>query len=460
MELSRKKVLVIGAARSGVAAARILRAVGAETCLYDKKTAAELEPEVAELQDAGISLCLGREPNLEEWLPELAVISPGVPLSVPLVNALRRQGVEIIGELELAWQLKAPALEIMAVTGTNGKTTVTMLLEHILCHSGRHARAAGNVGAALCGVLSGMQQGIAVVEVSSFQLETIRHFHPHICGILNITEDHLDRHGDMDNYAAIKARVMENQAAGDYAVLNYKDHYLRAMAPKTKAQVIWFSVHQQLPQGVFIRQEEIVMCHGNRCEVIIPQSELKLRGEHNLENVLCAVGMAWAQGVEPAQLRQALATFKGVRHRLEEIADYQNVLFVNDSKGTNPDSTDKALRAFERPIVLIAGGRAKGGDYSSLARLIAERVHALILVGEAREAIREKVCDAGLENIYMADDYEEVMDIAWRVARPGDVVLLSPACASWDMFASYEVRGDLFCRLVKEKIEVGVPING
>ena len=443
---------MIGAARSGLAAVRILQSHGAVAVLYDQKERWQLGPEVEELATAGLRLYLGQEPDLALLQPDLAVISPGIRLNIPLVQRLREQGVKIIGEMELAWQLKTPGLQIMALTGTNGKTTTTYLLEHILRSAGCHAHSAGNVGTALCEVLAHMEQGIAVVEVSSFQLETIEKFRPHIGGILNITGDHLDRHGSMENYCAAKARIMENQTYEDFVVLNWDDRYLRSIAAMAHARVIWFSIVSELKQGVYIEQDDIVInADGDKIRVVA-LDQLKLRGAHNWENVLCAVGMAWAAGIAVEHIRSALTTFQGVRHRLEEVAEDHGVLFVNDSKGTNPDSTDKALRSFDRPIVLIAGGRAKGGDYAPLARLIAERVRVLILVGEARDLIKEEVLKAGFVNILVAEDFRSVVDLAWDLAKPGDVVLLSPACTSWDMFKDYEERGDLFCSLVRDKL--------
>ncbi|NMC27012.1 MAG: UDP-N-acetylmuramoyl-L-alanine--D-glutamate ligase, partial [Syntrophomonadaceae bacterium] len=314
--------------------------------------------------------------------------------------------------------------------------------------------AGGNIGVALCDLVESMAAGVMVVEVSSFQLETTQEFHPRISAILNITPDHLDRHKTMEEYARIKARIFARQTQEDYLVLNYEDARVRAFASQAPATVAFFSCERKLHPGIFIDNGQIVIDWQGEQRVVASLSGLRLRGKHNLENILCAVGVAWMAGVRSSDIQRSLDSFAGVRHRLEEVAQLDGVVYINDSKGTNPDSTVKALEAFEQPIVLIAGGRAKGGSYAEVGQKIVERVKELVLVGEARSTIREAVLARGMksDHIHEAPDFRAAVYQASNLAKPGDVVLLSPACASWDMFPSYEHRGDLFCQIVAEII--------
>lgn len=444
--------MVIGLARSGMAALRILHRNGAILSAYDDKGPDQLAAEFTELGTMNVQLVNGRETDLSQFNLDMIVVSPGVPLDIPILQQAIQLHIPIIGELELAYQFKSPQVEMFAITGTNGKTTTTALLHHILLTGHQNARIGGNIGVALCGLVEDMPAGIIVVEVSSFQLETTREFHPHIGGVLNITPDHLDRHKTMEEYARIKAQIYAHQTADDYLILNYEDPIVSKYGSLSHSQVVYFSTERILPAGFFVNHDTIwAAWEGNEVPIAGLQ-DIKLRGKHNLENILCAVAMAWMAGVDQAAIAGGLKTFQGVRHRLEEVAEENGVLYVNDSKGTNPDSTIKALEAFDQPIVLIAGGRAKGGSYDALAKLISARVKELVLVGEARELIKRAVMECGFKNIHEVEDFESAVKVAAELARPGDVVLLSPACASWDMFPSYEHRGDLFCEQVKKII--------
>jgi UDP-N-acetylmuramoylalanine--D-glutamate ligase len=453
LDFTDKKILVLGLGRSGLAALNSLRQRGARLSAYDAKTEAELGACIADLQAQGIHVFSGKYPPLSQDL-DFLVVSPGVPLEIEPVQNARRLGIEIISELELAWRLKNPQLQMLAITGTNGKTTTTTLLEQILLADGRKAAVGGNIGIALCSQVEQMQEGYIAVEASSFQLETVNTFRPHIAGILNITPDHLDRHKTMAGYIAAKAQIFACQTADDYLVINYEDELLRQMAAQAASRVVYFSVQRPLDEGLYVDNEAWLRIKWQgECRALLPIAQLRLRGQHNLENVLCAAAMAYLEGIHPEVIAAVLRNFAGVRHRLEEVANYNDILYINDSKGTNPDSTIKALNAFDRPIILIAGGRPKGGSYQQVAEEINGKVRELVLLGEAREMIKSAVMECGFKNIHEVGDFSAAVHKAHQLARPGDVVLLSPACASWDMFPSYEHRGDQFCQIVNDLIQ-------
>lgn len=447
MDFAGKRILVVGLARSGMAAIKALHKRGAILTAYDAKTVSALKNEIELLQELGVVIFAAAYPPISKTL-DMLVVSPGVPLDIELVQTAYREGIEVISELELAYLLKSPRLEFLAVTGTNGKTTTTTLLEQILRADGRKAVAGGNIGIALCTQVEEMNEGYISVEASSFQLESSHRFKPHVAGILNITPDHLDRHKTMEGYIKAKSKIFAFQDNTDFLILNYEDQELRELASKAASRVVFFSTERELPEGFYISEQSIqINWEGNR-QQLLPLKDIRLRGKHNLENILCVVAMAWVEGVNEQSITSVLRSFGGVRHRLEEVAKHNNILYVNDSKGTNPDSTIKALEAFDHPIVLIAGGRPKGGSYAALAQVISQRVKELVLLGEAKDLIKASVMEFGYKNIHEVEDFPAAVFKAQALAEPGDVVLLSPACASWDMFPSYEHRGDLFCELV------------
>ena len=445
MDLKGKKVLVVGMARSGLAATRLLKRQGARVLIYDRKGPREVESEIKSLPP-DVEIVLGDHHRLMTGVFDLVVTSPGVPLSNPLLANCINSGIPLISEIELAYHSKSPDLHFLAITGTNGKTTTTALVADILHQGGIPSAAAGNIGLPLAQVVEKMDRGMAAVECSSFQLETIKDFHPVCSGVLNVTPDHLDRHHTMENYAAIKSRIFLNQNSHEYTILNHEDPWIRGFRPECKVR--YFSTDCTLQRGVWIEEGEIVVSLEGERETICNLADVKLRGRHNLENILCAVGITRALGILPEAIKQSLVTFEGVRHRLQEVRTVNGVLYVNDSKGTNPDSTIKALEAFTDPIILIAGGRNKGSDFHELARLITQKVKALVLLGESRSIIRQTVLDKGFKDIVEVESIEEAVAVAHSLAQPGEVVLLSPACASWDMFKDYEERGDLFCSAV------------
>ena len=449
MEFRGKRILVVGIARSGIAAVKSLTAREAVLFACDRKTSDELGDILLEMEALGVDVYAGSYPQVSKDRFDLLIASPGVPLDIePFIQA-NNAGVPVIGELELAYLLKPDVVDLYAISGTNGKTTTVSLLQAILAADGRRALAGGNIGIPLTTLVDSMTGGVIVVEASSFQLETTYHFRPHISALINITPDHLDRHKSMEGYIKAKARIFACQNRDDYTVLNYEDMHIRKMAQECPARVIYFSSRQVLPEGAFIKDDLIYFVMDNKVLPICPVHEVSLRGQHNLENILCATAVAAIAGVKVETIRDILKTFTGVRHRIEEVGLVDGVLYVNDSKATNPESAIKALESFNEPIVLIAGGRSKGSSFEEFAGIIKDKVKDLVLLGEAREEIRRVVMDAGFQNIHEVNDFNTAVATARELAVAGDVVLLSPACASWDMFKSYEQRGDLFCELVR-----------
>ncbi len=436
-----RRVSVVGLARSGVAACRVLRQLGAEVVASDAKPRAALSREALALEAEGVRLSAGGHPAEAFEGAELVVLSPGVPSDLPIVRQLRGAGATVIGELELAWRVMEA--QVIAITGTNGKTTTAALTGALLREQSRSVLVAGNIGTPLAAhALTFPPDGIVVVEVSSFQLETIELFHPRVAAVLNLTPDHLDRHQTFEGYVEAKARIFANQTEADCAVLNADDPATAALRRRTRAQVVWFSRLRPLEHGVFCRDGWIVARLNNHVEQICPVGEILLRGAHNLENVLAATACALWTGIAPEPLRRAIALFRGVEHRIEWVRDLQGVAYYNDSKGTNVASTIRALESFSEPIILIAGGRGKGQDFGPLAAAARGRVRRAILIGEDRVRIQQ--CLGGEIPTAFAASLEEAVRMAREAARPGDVVLLSPAGASFDMFENFEHRGAAF----------------
>jgi UDP-N-acetylmuramoylalanine--D-glutamate ligase len=446
--LAGRRVTVFGLAKSGVAAARLLRAAGADVVGTDAKPVAVLGREVAALAEVGVRLVTGPGDAKEAFAgAELVVVSPGVPLDAPPLAAVRARQVPIIGELELGW--RATEADTIAITGTNGKTTTTALTGSILAQQPRPVLVAGNIGTPLAAhALAFPPDGLVVCEVSSFQLETTELFQPRVAVVLNLTPDHLDRHRTLEAYGEAKARIFVNQTAADCAVLNADDEATRAMAPRSAAPVVWFSRRRELSHGVFVRDGRIAAKLNGHVEEICPLSEIFLRGQHNVENVLAATACALWTGVSPAAIRAAIGRFRGVAHRIEWVRDLAGVKYYNDSKGTNVDSTLRALESFAEPIVLIAGGKGKGQDFTPLATASRGRVAHVVLIGEDAARIGAALTDAGVAVTY-SRSLQDAVDRARAVATPGSIVLLSPACASFDMFDNFEHRGDVFKKIVE-----------
>jgi UDP-N-acetylmuramoylalanine--D-glutamate ligase len=444
--LAGRPVAVVGLARSGVAAARLLHACGARVSASDAKPLEQLSDDARGLAQLGVRLFAGDPAGAGVAGAELVVVSPGVPLDSPQLSVARRGGAAIIGEIELGW--RALEADTIAITGTNGKTTTTALTGALL--RDYHAvLVAGNIGTPLAAhALDFPADGTIVCEVSSFQLETIEAFQPRVAVVLNVTPDHLDRHHTFEAYLEAKARIFANQTASDCAVLNADDAPTRGLAGRTRADVVWFSRRLPIDHGVFVRDGWIAAKLNGHVEMLCPLSEIFLRGQHNVENVLAATACALWRGLPSEAIRQGIARFRGVAHRIELVRDLRGVQYFNDSKGTNVASTIKALESFSEPIVLIAGGVGKGQDFGPLAEAARGRVTLAIVLGADGPKIGAAFESAGV-SVRPAPSMEAAIDAAREAASPGEVVLLSPACASFDMFDNYEHRGDVFRALVQ-----------
>ncbi|WP_447977854.1 UDP-N-acetylmuramoyl-L-alanine--D-glutamate ligase [Candidatus Nitrospira bockiana] len=449
-EVRGKRVTVVGLARSGVAAAHLLQALGARVTVADGKDEQALSGALSRLDRASVRITVG--PGYESALEtaDLVVISPGVPTEWEALNRVRARGIRVIGELELAFRcLKAP---VLAVTGTNGKSTTVTLIGLLLKESGKRAFVGGNLGTPLSeAALATWQDPSAyeyvVAEVSSFQLETIERFRPTVAAVLNITPDHLDRYPALEPYVAAKARILENQTPDDYAVLNADDDRVAAFAQRARGRVLRFSRTQPVEAGGYVEGDRLMLAlHGAR-EAVCRVDEIRIPGSHNVENAMAATVAAALCGCPPAVMRRVLATFPGLEHALEFVRERHGVEFINDSKGTNVDATLKALESLAKPIVLIAGGKDKGAEFTRLREPIRRRVKRLILIGEAAPRIRAAL--DGFEPISLAGSLKEAVTCAAAEAGPGDIVLLSPACASFDMFADYQDRGRQYKALVQ-----------
>ncbi|MGD0887642.1 MAG: UDP-N-acetylmuramoyl-L-alanine--D-glutamate ligase [Acidobacteriaceae bacterium] len=451
MELKNKRVLVVGLGKSGKSAALFLRDHGAQVTVSDTRSAESLAGEIPALLDAGIMVETGGHGLLTFRRQDLIVVSPGVPYDTPelkQVRAFGSAGPLIIGELELASRFLQG--QIVAITGSNGKTTTTSLLGKIFADAGGPTLVGGNIGTPVIDLIAhSTPQTTSVLEVSSFQLETVEQFRPHIAVVLNITQDHLDRHGTFENYAAMKARITAQQTPEDFFVLNAEDKPTQMLAARTKAQVFWFSGRRAIKQGAFVHGESIVFlpCEGAKPEPVMPLAEIPLKGAHNVENVLAAVCAARLGGVSSQSIRASVAGFKAVEHRLEFVATVRGVAFYNDSKATNVDATKKALEAFTGGVHLILGGKDKNSDYTELADLLRARVKTVYTIGSAAEKIERHL--AGVVKIVSAGTLDAAVRQAAQSAVPGDVVLLAPACASFDQFTGYEQRGRVFKELVQ-----------
>ena len=442
--LAGRRVTVVGLAKSGIAAARLLHAAGARVTAADAKPLESLGREAAALRDLGVRFVTGA---VEAGAADLIVVSPGVPIDGPQLAPARAAGTPIIGELELGW--RAMEAETIAITGTNGKTTTTALTGALLAEQPRPVLVGGNIGTPLAAhALTFPVDGLVVAEVSSFQLETIETFQPRVAAVLNITPDHLDRHGDFAAYVDAKARIFLNQTAADCAVLNADDMPAAALAARTRAHVLWFSRRRELAHGVFVSRDGWVAAKLNgHVEHVVPLSEIALRGAHNVENVLAATACALWLGLSPEAIRRAVGRFRAVEHRIEFVRDVRGVQFYNDSKGTNVDSSIKALESFTERVVLIAGGKGKGQDFAPLAAAARGRVGHVVTIGEDGPRIAAAMSAAGVA-ASAAPTMAAAIEAARAQAGAGDVVLLSPACASFDMFQNYEHRGEVFKKLV------------
>lgn len=451
MKVEKKRVLVIGMARSGIAAAQLLMHNGAIPILSDAKKLESFGSELDELKGTSCEFRLGEDPVKLLEDADLVVISPGVPIDAPVVGAAKEKGLPLVGELELAYSLLQG--QVLAVSGTNGKTTTVTLLGKMFENAGHMTYVAGNIGYPLSAVaLKSKKDDIIVTEVSSFQLESIKTFQPRVAAVLNITEDHLNRHGSMAQYAKLKQRLFENQAEGDIAVLNLDDPLVSKMAPRLKSKVLFFSRTQQVENGACVENQKVVFVVEGEKRPVCDADMILIPGPHNLENALAATAMAASMGVPLAVIRHTLQSFTGVEHRIEKVRVFQGVNYINDSKGTNVDSSIKAVQSMKNPTVMILGGYDKHTDFSPLCREIVASgmIEDVVLIGQTAKQLQQTLEEAGYSRITRAYSMQEAIDKARALAKPGGNVLLSPACASFDMFRDYEHRGEVFKEMVNQ----------
>jgi UDP-N-acetylmuramoylalanine--D-glutamate ligase len=447
MELKGKKVLVVGLGKSGLAAALFLRRRGAQVTVSDLRSAQALSKEIPSLLEAGILVEAGGHGLLTFRRQDLIVVSPGVPLNTPELVQVRNLGLPIIGELELAARfLKG---EVLAITGSNGKTTTTTLCGEIFSAGGLDTLVAGNIGLPVIETVDQSKPGAwSVLEVSSFQLETTESFHPRIAMILNITPDHLDRHGTFENYVAMKEKIFANQTGEDFLILNGDDPVVQQAAARTRSPVLWFSRSKIVRRGAFLLNGMVMFRASEMASpvAIVPLADIPLKGEHNIENVLAAVCAACVARIPVEVIGRAVASFHAVEHRLEFVATIRGVDYYNDSKATNVDATAKAIASFPGNIHLILGGKDKNSDYTQLNALLRARVKAVYTIGSAAEKIEGQI--AGVTRLVPSGTLEAAVSRAAGEAVTGDVILLAPACSSFDQFENYEQRGRVFKQVV------------
>ncbi len=454
MNIQDKNILVVGNARSGIGAAKLAIKQGARVWIYDgkayEKWSLEVQGQIDEMKNLGIHFILGEEPSLNGI--DLIIMSPGVPLEIPCVEAAKAEGIEVIGELEFASRFcKAP---ILAITGTNGKTTTTTLVGEIMKSYNPQTYVVGNIGRAFSEeVLAIPEDGIVVAEVSSFQLETAPTFHPKVSALLNITPDHLNRHHTMANYCACKYQIMQQQTAEDFCVLNTKDPYFEEAKSKAKGQVVTFSLEEKPQCGVYVRDNDLIENVRGQENKICSTDELKIKGTHNIENAAAAIAISRAIGVSPELIRKVLLAFKGVEHRTEYVATKKGVDFFNDSKATNTDAAIAGLMGLSvlgKPIRLIAGGMDKQISFRPWTKLFSGRVAKVYIIGETKEQLVRECEEEGYKAYETFETFEAAILEAYKESQSGECILLSPACASWDMFESYEQRGDIFKEIVNQ----------
>jgi len=442
MELIDKKVLVVGYSKSGIAATRFLLKKGAKVIVTDLKKEEDFGEILNERPD--FSYIFGREPEFYEIKDiDLIVVSPGVPLDKPFLQKAKENGIEIISEVELAYRFcKAP---IVAITGTNGKTTTTTWTGEMIKNSGRKCFVVGNIGYPIIDVVDmADEDSVVVAEISSFQLESSIYFKPKVAVILNITPDHLNRHKTFENYVEAKSLIFKNQDKNDFTILNADDSITSDLAEKSSAKVVFFSRKKELNQGFFLHGDYIVLNWEDKLYEICKIRDVGIPGLHNLENALAAATASFLMGVDTNIIGETIRNFKGVEHRLEFVRELNGVKFYNDSKGTNPDASIKAIEALDRPLILIAGGYDKGSDFTEFVKAFNGRVKYLVLLGQTADKIKETAERLGFKNIVMVKDMQEAVRKGYELAEEGDCVLLSPACASWDMFKNFEERGRIF----------------
>lgn len=441
MNLKDKKVLLIGLAKTGISTIKHLNKLGARVVVNDIKDKEILKPILEELSALNnIEYILGYHPeNIDDI--DMTIVSPGVPLDLPFILKIKSKNIEIIGEVELAYRLSKNPMFI-GITGTNGKTTTTSLVGEILKKASKDTYIVGNIGNPVIDTVdTANENSVLVTELSSFQLESIDTFKPHVSAILNFTEDHLNRHHTMEAYIKAKSRIFENQDSKDFCILNYDDEGVKSISDNVKAKKIFFSRKSILDCGVYLDKEQNIVINIDKEITLLNKNQLSLPGNHNLENCMAAAAIAYVSNIDIDAIKEVLKTFAGVEHRQEFVRNLNGVMFVNDSKATNPDSSIKAVQSYNKPIVLIAGGMDKHSNFEQFLDAAKENVYALVLLGETAQKIKECAQNKGFDNITVVKDMKEAVNASYQIAKDGDVVLLSPACASWDMYKSFEVRG-------------------
>jgi UDP-N-acetylmuramoylalanine--D-glutamate ligase len=443
-DLNGKRVLVVGLARTGVAAALFCAGYGAIVTATDMKPEDELLEVAAKLRATGVTLALGANVPVILAGLDLIVVSPGVPVKIPLLEMARSQGIAVWSEIELAWRFLRGKL--IAITGSNGKTTTTSLVAHILKTANIPTLVGGNIGTPLLArVESSTDSTVTVAEISSFQLETIEAFRPDIGVLLNLTPDHLDRHESFEQYAAAKMRMFENQLERDFAILNADDPEVTRRMP-SRPHIYWFSRQKRVAQGAFLLEDQIIFRQDGSETFLLRRDDISLKGDHNVENVLAACAASYLAGADPASIASGVKTFQGVEHRLEFVAQINGVTFYNDSKATNVDATVKAIESFPGSLIMILGGKDKGTGYAELREPLRQRARLVLLIGAAAQKIASQL--EGAVPIEHAGTIGRAVELAAERAKPGDVVLLAPACASFDQFENFEHRGHVFKELV------------
>lgn len=448
MEWNNKIVLVAGSGKSGIGAADLLKKLGASVIIYDGNEKLKKEDILLKLENSeNVDVILGELQKCIIEKVDLMVLSPGIAIDAPFVNQVKEAGVPIWGEIELAYVVAKGKLA--AITGTNGKTTTTALVGEILSDYFSHVDVVGNIGNPYTSTaLDTDENSVTVAEISSFQLETIHTFKPDVSAVLNITPDHLNRHYTMECYTDVKMSISKNQEKEQPVILNYEDEILRNYAPKVQNKIIWFSSKRKLEQGIFLDGRNIIYKDGNESKVITTTDDTTLVGIHNIENIMAAIGITIHMGVPAEVIREAIRKFKAVPHRIEYVDTIDDVIYYNDSKGTNTDASIKAIQAMRRPTILIAGGYDKKVSFDDWAKEFGDKIKCLVVLGQTANQIADTVRKFGFEKIIFTNSLEEAVEECRKTAVPGDAVLLSPACASWGMFDNYEQRGDLFKELV------------
>lgn len=448
MDLKAKKVLVFGSGKSGIGAAELLGKVGACPIIYDGNADLDKEAVIHKLPDIkNLEVYAGVLPREVQETLDLVVLSPGVPTDLPMVKSFYQQGLPVWGEVELAYRTGKG--RVLAITGTNGKTTTTALLGKIMSDAEKSVFVVGNIGTPYTSkALEMKNDSVTVAEISSFQLETVEKFAPEVSAILNITEDHLNRHHTMEEYIRVKELIVKNQKPENVCVLNYEDPVLREFGKNIVPKTFYFSSERSLDRGIYLDGDQIILKTEKEEIPLVKTGDLKLPGKHNYENVMAASAMAYYAGVPVESIRRSICQFTAVEHRIEYVTEKDGVVYYNDSKGTNPDAAIKGIQAMDRPTWLIAGGYDKESCYDEWLNSFNGKVRSLVLIGQTKEKIRDAAERLDVCPCILCEDLEEAVKLCAENAQPGDAVLLSPACASWGQFDNYEQRGDMFKKFV------------